>query len=953
MPQMSHRRNFGEYPLAALAVSLAAGVLLSSFTNAGLTLSLTLAALASFSAFVSAFKSRRLASSFVVAAFLFAGASLASIESRAAGGGSRLRLLYERGLMDAGEPTEVTGVVEREPESTPDGLLFDLRVESVRARGVERACAGRVEFFARAGSGRDAARYAALELRRGARVRIAAVLDRAERYRNPGVNSSDEYLARLDLDARATIKSPLLVERLDDERVFLPAALLDQWRARLVRAADETFNVETAGVFKAALLGNRLGLTRTTAERFRDGGTFHVLVISGLHITFLGGLAWAFARRLTRRRALQWAASAAFVWAYAALVGGEASVVRAALTFTLAALAPVLGRRSNPVNGLGGAALALLVARPSNLFDPSFQLTFLSVAAIVALALPLLSSLRAVGEWRPTRATPYPPACPLWFQTLGEALYWRERIWLREMSRAANDYRLFKTHWAARLERWRVQALLRYTFAAVLVSVVVQTVLLPLLVIYFHRLSLASPLLNIFVGALMVLLAAFGLAAIALAHWSQALAAPLVRVTETAAALMSHSVDPFARAHLASVRLPEYAGWPSLVYALYFVPLLVLASALLRWRPLASPPRANEHDGGASRNDSAHDDAYFDTDAEARLDATSYSVNFMRDSSAPPSAFTPPSAFASVTLKLAAAALALMLFLVVAHPFSEGLPDGRLRVDFLDVGQGDSALVTTPDGATILVDGGGRPALGRDDEEDSEEFEPDARGVGEAVVCEYLWRRGLSRIDFVIATHADADHTEGLGAVLRSFKVGALLVARAPSDDPEFLRLATEAREANVPVYIIGRGDRLRFGAAALEVLWPALAEADADAPSANNDSLVLRLRLGRRTLLLTGDAEAQAEAALVRARDELLCDVLKAGHHGSRTSSTQAFVEATRPALVVVSVGRASPYGHPHAEVLARWRAAGSQVLTTGERGTITVSTDGEDLKAETFVRQ
>jgi competence protein ComEC len=408
-------------------------------------------------------------------------------------------------------------------------------------------------------------------------------------------------------------------------------------------------------------------------------------------------------------------------------------------------------------------------------------------------------------------------------------------------------------------------------------------------------------------------LAASALAAMALAQVGASLAAPLARVAELSAALMSHSVDPFAHAHVASLRLPEYAGRPAAVYALYFVPLLLLASALLRWRPLGPPPRAKETEGNADRN----------------------------------------TAFSPTILKLASLALALMLCVIVAHPLSAGLPDGRLRVDFLDVGQGDSALVTMPDGSTLLIDGGGRPDFRRrvDDAEEAEEFERDSRGIGESVVSEYLWQRGLARVDYVLATHADADHIEGLDAVLRSFRVEGALVARAPSDDAEFLRFAGAARDARVPVYLVGRGDRLRFGTVTLEVLWPPPAEGDGDAPSANNDSIVLRLRFGRRTLLLTGDAEADAERALVSAGDDLACDVLKVGHHGSRTSSTQAFVNATRPALAVVSVGEDSPHGHPHAEVLRRWCDAGALVLTTGERGTITVTTDGEDLKASTFV--
>src|SRR5205085_7458169 len=148
MSTLPHRRNFIEYPLAALAAAYAFGVLLSSFTSASLGLCLTLAALTSASAIVSTLKRHASASYFVLSAFIFAGATLASLEARDAHAESRLRVLYARGVITPGEPVEVTGVVERAPEYAPDGLLFDVRVERVSSRGVERVCTGRVEFFA-------------------------------------------------------------------------------------------------------------------------------------------------------------------------------------------------------------------------------------------------------------------------------------------------------------------------------------------------------------------------------------------------------------------------------------------------------------------------------------------------------------------------------------------------------------------------------------------------------------------------------------------------------------------------------------------------------------------------------------------------------------------------------------------------------------------------------------
>ena len=113
--------------------------------------------------------------------------------------------------------------------------------------------------------------------------------------------------------------------------------------------------------------------------------------------------------------------------------------------FTLVALAPVLARRANSLNALGGTALLLLLWRPNDLFDPSFQLTFLSVLAIVVIAAPLLQKLARIGEWQPTRETPYPPSCAGWLRNWCEALYWSERKWQHEMANANYSYQLFKS----------------------------------------------------------------------------------------------------------------------------------------------------------------------------------------------------------------------------------------------------------------------------------------------------------------------------------------------------------------------------------------------------------------------------------------------------------------------------------------------------------------------------
>lgn len=274
----------------------------------------------------------------------------------------------------------------------------------------------------------------------------------------------------------------------------------------------------------------------------------------------------------------------------------------------------------------------------------------------------------------------------------------------------------------------------------------------------------------------------------------------------------------------------------------------------------------------------------------------------------------------------------LLLAVLILHPLSSGRAEGKLRIDFLDVGQGDAALVTMPDGTTLLVDGGGNTM-------------DTSRRIGEAVVSEYLWWRGLSEIDYVLPTHADADHIDGLNDVLKNFSVRGALVARAPSDDPEFTKFAQTLRETNTHLETIAAGDTIRVGEVEVSVLWP---QSGSDA-SSNNDSIVLRIQYGEHSILLTGDIEKATERSLL-ATQRLKADIVKVPHHGSKTSSTDTFVLATKPRFAIISVGRQSMFGHPHKEVVERWQSNGATVFTTGHCGTITIATDGKDLTLKTF---
>lgn len=912
-------QGFAAHPLAQLAAAFVLGVLAEMYFVVPLAVVISLAASATLSAVVILLKrssgrkieSERaegherefgVATVVVLVSALLLGWTLAAIE-RTRVPANQLRRMLNEGTLAVGEPLEVTGVLKRDPETAPERLYLFLRVEKIRSGGVDKSVAGEVLLLAPVSSKAIAREFDDLDLRYGARLRVMTVLERADNFRNPGVSSFTEYLDRKGYDATGFVKSPLFVQRLENAPVFLPLAWLYRWRRGLQAAIDARFSSETAGVLDAAFLGNRYKLSRSTSERFREGGTFHVLVISGLHITFLGGLVFLVARRFTKNRALQFLMSATVLWAYSLAVGAESSVLRAALMFTIALFAPVVARRASSLNVLGGAALGLLAWRPGDLFDPSFQLTFVSVLAMVVLAWPLLEKMSAIGCWTPTRATPYPPACASWLRTFCEMLFWNGPEAERELERLNYSYRLYKSPLATSLQRLHLQRLLRYAFSAIAVSALVQLALLPFLIVYFHRLSVASLILNIGVSLMMAAVALVAAAGLVVAQVSAAAAAPLIGLTNALNWAMVHSVDPFAKVGIASIRLPEYAGWARGVYVLYFLPLGLLAVSLSRWQPL-------------------------------RLQGTARGDQRRR--------------------RLARATLCAQVFaiaVVVLHPFSAGGATGKLRIDFLDVGQGDSALITFPDNTTLLVDGGGRPGPFKRKALDADEsFERETRSIGEAVVSEYLWWRGLDHVDYILATHADADHIDGLNDVARNFSVRAALVARTPDGDEEYATFVKTLSARNIPVRLIGAGDVLRFGAVTASVLWP-LPATNAKAPSANNDSVVLRLQLGERALLLTGDVEKAGETGLLQ--KNLRADVVKVAHHGSKTSSTPPFIAATQPRFAVISVGQTSIFGHPNKEVVERWKAKGAQVLTTGASGTITVTTDGSDLKVETFVKR
>jgi competence protein ComEC len=293
-----------------------------------------------------------------------------------------------------------------------------------------------------------------------------------------------------------------------------------------------------------------------------------------------------------------------------------------------------------------------------------------------------------------------------------------------------------------------------------------------------------------------------------------------------------------------------------------------------------------------------------------------------------------------IARQVAAFAVAILLVLLLAPPFAPVLRPRELELTVIDVGQGDALFLAFPDGKTMLMDGGGIPVFGRAQRSNLD--------IGEDVVAPYLWDRGIRRVDVVAISHAHEDHAGGMPALVADFRPSEVWTGVTP-EDAVWRRVRQAADRVRTPIRPMRAPGRFVFGGAEIEVLAPGTDYVAAETPK-NNDSLVLRVSYGNRSFLLMGDIEHPIERAILDAGEARRVDVLKVPHHGSRTSSTEEFLEAAHPAFAVISVGFENSYGHPHPAVVDRLHDHHAEVLRTDRQGMITFHTDGRRLDVESF---
>jgi competence protein ComEC len=728
------------------------------------------------------------------------------------------------------------------------------------------------------------------DLHAGDRVEALLRTRPPRNFLDPGAFDLHGYLALQRVDLTGSLRNGELLQ-LIGRPPPTPLQELARVRGALLARLDGLFagQPQRAAVLRAMLLGDRSFVESDTVTAFQKIAAYHVLVVAGLHVGALTLFLFWLCRRLRLSAGITSLVTLAILAAYAGVVQDRPPILRAALMAAFYLCARPLFRRVDLLNVVALAALGILIWKPSSLTDSSFELSFLAAGVIGALAVP----------WLERTSAPYRAG----LCHLGDVT--RDGVHPPKIAQFRIEMRAAAKWTAARLPQ-RLAGYANFLLATpvrlglrlweiVLLSLVIQWGMTPLLASDFHRVSLIGPASNIPAVALTGLIVPLGFVTLGLTFVWPGLAMILGKVLAYCTGLLLASAEWFSLIPHGSYRIPEPPAWLAIAF---FSALLALAAA-------------------------------------ARFAAGKRMGRTARKQLPPPIA---PTEWTSAAVLLA------LTILIATHPFAPNLARGKLEVSVLDVGQGDSIFTAFPDGRTMLIDGGGlagsAPVGGSRPSSD----------VGEEVVSPYLWSRGLEQIDVVALTHAHHDHLDGLHSILENFQVRELWVGR-DEETSAIKALLAEASQRGVQIVHKVSGARFDWDGVTGEFLWPA--DTGPVNEASNDDSLVLRITDGRMHFLLPGDAQQRSEDELVGKHAPLAADFLKVPHHGSKTSSTEAFLAAVAPRVAVVSVGDANPFGHPAETIIERYAHDGVRLLRTDRDGAVTALTDGQNLSVQTFLER
>lgn len=796
-----------------------------------------------------------------------------------------------------GQTVEMTGRAASAVSVDGDVVSFKLKASSLQAPDLEGDKPIRETFWIRVRLSEEEELSIAHSWRRGDQMRIQGEVKLPADAGNFGGFDYRAYLNRQHIHWLISVKGAGSIEPTKARVPWptLPLRWVDEGRARIGTWLDGLYGEKDAGFIKGLVAGIQDDVDPEQYTEYSNLGLTHVLAVSGLHfgvIVFillrLGALL-----RLTRERSLELTIAALPV--YMLLTGASPSAVRACL---MGMIALYMARRNKLKDGLhllAASAFVMMVWDPLVIENVSFQLSFIVTAG-------LLLFVPTVTEWLPI---PWPS--------------------LR---------------------------------GALAVAITAQAVSFPVSVYYFHQFHLLSLLANlVLVPFISFVVMPLGMASAVLAMLWHPLGVFAADAASWCNRLTEWSLDALGSVPGMQTFWPQPSLlWVLAAYAIQFASVKLIKKSLLRRKEKEAFEHWSHptHEKGRAHEGQLHNNQMFDPGS---LHPDGEETRPLLTKDLPP--LEPGSAAQYSWGRLAApAAIGLLWVAWLIWGFQPAMLDHSARVMFLDVGQGDSILIRSGEGSYGLIDTGGTVQFGRANEAWRQRRDP--YEVGKKTVVPLLKQRGVRSLDFLLLTHLDQDHIGGAEAVIASIPVKRLIFNGSLKPDKTVDRLFRLAESRHIPIFAASEGLSWRWDrSATLQVLYPeAASEPEIPEVDDQNDrSVVTLLTLYGRTFLLPGDLEAAGERkvlASMKADEEkkktIKVDVLKAGHHGSKTSTTDEWLDGWHPAEAVISVGLNNIYGHPNSAVLERIESRNIPLYRTDLNGEIQyrITPEGELFRRE-----
>jgi competence protein ComEC len=891
IPAIVHRVS--DKPAVAIAVFFSAGVACSllcrDYSFAGLVVGCFSLIGASFLAL----RINRLALALILGLLAVAiGGLLMALAHRDGFPVTDLRFMLAQGVFRPNESLSFEGCAVTESQRRGEESFSTIELRGLLQQDRWVACQGKGILHI-SEPDREHSLAPTINLTRGDRVRGWASWHAPSNYENPGSADVAGLLSLRGIYIIGRAKSSRLIE-------IIPGDCSDPWTkfavavGKHVRASLESIkdkeHGQPAAILASLVVGDYSGINNSTREVFQNSGTLHVLVVSGLHVAWIAGLLLQFFKLLRLPERIRYLLAAGAILLYTCVIGFQSSITRCLWMFILYLIGRMLFRKADALNILLASALILLVMQPDWLFETGFQLSFLSVAAIVTTAAPFIDTyLKPI--WTPLRHTGDPKRL---FVQPGP--WYRRGRYLRVRCEMAIE---------EATDRWPMAispALFRIchgiamiglaTGIAIALSISVQLWLEPLLAYSFNRMSWISPLANLAIVPSSSVVLAAGILASSMAGLPIC-GLPLMRFAGCLASLLLSEAAWITKIPGAWQRCPiPSAGWVLGGILLLFV-----------WR-------------------------YFE---------------WRR--------FWLPCIY--VAILLACLSCGSVPFLgvlwsecrLVIHNRNEPIWEKNasiLSFTFLDVGEGDSIAIRFPDSRLWLLDAGGLRQT-QSQENDAYVFD-----VGEAVVSKYLWYGWTTKLDRLVLSHTDSDHAGGMPAIMKNFRIAELSYSPIGADNAILESILGIADEKRIGMHPRHAGMEETLGLVTVRTIHPT---ADLRQGSANENSLVLQFAYKHFAALLTGDLEKSGEWMVLSQPINLRSELLKVGHHGSRFGTSDAFLDRIQPRWAIVSVGRNNPFGHPSPQVLARLLRHGVRPILTIDEGAITFETDGDRYVIRTYI--